>query len=119
MSPTATIKSRTPSIDYPHGLMSETGTRQGSSLGGFYFCLVMQPILRAMQDRFPDIRIYAYIDDVTLTGSSTDLVAAFDFMRRECIKVDLIFNEKKCEWFGGIEGVPIPTDLLLFYPVCQ
>ena len=40
-------------------LMSETGTRQGSSLGGFYFCLVMQPILRAMQDRFPDIRIYA------------------------------------------------------------
>ena len=57
----------------------------------------MQPILRAMQDRFPDIRIYAYIDDVTLTGSATDLVAAFDFMRRECIKVDLIFNEKKCE----------------------
>ena len=99
-------------------LMSETGTRQGSSLGGFYFCLVMHPILCAMKDRFPDIRIYAYIDDVTLTGNAADLVAAFEFLRRECIKIDLVLNEKKCEWFGGINAVPIPTDLLYFYPVC-
>ena len=92
-------------------LMSETGTRQGSSLGGFYFCLVMHPILCAMKDRFPDVRIYAYIDDVTLTGNAADLVAAFEFLRRECIKIDLVLNEKKCEWFGGINAVPIPTDL--------
>jgi len=100
-------------------IMSQTGTRQGSSLGGFYFCLVMHPILRAVQAEFPNIRIYAYIDDVTLTGHDPkELARAFHFMRKLCIKVDLRFNGKKCEWFGGLGNVPLPAELLMFFPVC-
>ena len=99
-------------------IMSETGTRQGSSLGGFYFCLVMHPILRAVQDKFPNIRVYAYIDDVTLTGNDPKkLAAAFHFMRAECIKVDLRFNGEKCEWYGGLCELAIPSELLKFSPM--
>src|SRR5262249_63702 len=41
-------------------LSSSRGTRQGSSLGGFFFAVALQPVLRQLAAEFPSIRIYAY-----------------------------------------------------------
>lgn len=46
---------------------SKAGVRQGSVLSPFYFCLVLHPILKRLEKAFPDLNVYAYMDDVTFT----------------------------------------------------
>ena len=61
-----------------------------------------------MAAKFPNVRIYAYMDDVTLTAHDPkELTAAFLWFRDQCRPLGLEFNAKKCEWFGG----PVPEEL--------
>ena len=90
---------------------SQRGTRQGSTLGGFFFCVVLHPVLKELADKFPEIRIYAYMDDVTMTGKDPEeLARAFFLFRDLCRPLGLEFNAKKCDWLGA-GGVAIPESL--------
>ena len=90
-------------------LLSASGVRQGSALGGFFFCVGLHPILLRCRALFGDkVRIYAYMDDVSITGADPlDVAAAGLFVREEGRKIGLFLNESKCEWFGG----PLPASL--------
>lgn len=52
------------------GLQSCEGTRQGSVLGPLLFCVATQNALIKVHEAFPCVNIRAYIDDVSITGSS-------------------------------------------------
>ena len=90
---------------------SQRGTRQGSSLGGFYFCVVLQPVLEALAAEFPEINFYAYMDDVTMTGfDPEELATAFFRFRDLCRPLGLEFNAEKCDWLGA-EGEAMHASL--------
>ena len=90
---------------------SQRGTRQGSSLGGFYFCVVLQPVLEVLAAEFPDINFYAYMDDVTMTGFNyEELARAFFRFRDLCRPLGLEFNADKCDWLGA-EGAAMHESL--------
>ena len=55
--------------DQLFGTVSSTaGVRQGSSLSTLYFCSFLQPLLETLAQEFPELRIYAYIDDVNFAS---------------------------------------------------
>ena len=94
-------------------ITSESGTRQGSVPAGFYFCLLLQPHLLEMRRIFGNnVRIYAYMDDVTLVGADPQLLAdAFLWLQQRLTPTKLLFNAKKCEFYGGLRKVPLPDKL--------
>lgn len=86
-------------FDSAHGetlaIKSEEGTRQGDSLAGLLFCLALQPLLQRVQERFPRVRIWAYMDDVTLAGPPAEAAQAFRMMKAEMRSIGLVVNESK------------------------
>jgi hypothetical protein len=86
----------------PHIIKSTRGTRQGSTLGGFYFALAIHPVLVEAQQRYRGVAIYAYCDDITLCSTDTvqlnNCIAFIKAGLKDC-SVDL--NPSKCEWFGN------------------
>jgi hypothetical protein len=91
--------------DKPEIIMSETGTRQGSTLGSFYFSLVIHPILQDARKKFDgSVKIYAYIDDITLVSNDVaQLCACTDYIKDRLGKdLGIKLNDKKCEWFGNM-----------------
>lgn len=98
---------------YYNSVWSQRGTRQGSALGGFFFCVVLHPALVELERAFPTVRVYAYCDDVTLTShNADDLVRAYFLFKRLCQPLGLRFNPAKCEWYGGLACAVIPAELL-------
>jgi len=66
-----------------------------------YFCILIQPILNDCAAAFPNVKLYAYMDDVTLTSTdSFALRAAFGYLRGRFNLLNLNFNMAKCEWLG-------------------
>ena len=57
---------------------SSSGIRQGSALSSMYFCALLQGPLRELMHLYPDVKIRAYQDDVTLSSKNVQaLEAAF------------------------------------------
>jgi len=56
---------------------------------------------------FPSVRVYAYMDDITLTSTDPDEAEkAYNFIREQARPLGLFFNEAKCEWFGPVPCPP-------------
>jgi len=89
---------------------SKSGTRQGSTLGGVFFCIGIHPILKEAKRRWPGINVYAYMDDITMTGlDPVELETAFQWVRARTNEVlKLLYNFDKCEWYGP---APCPAAL--------
>jgi len=58
----------------------------GNPLGSLLFAIAFQCILNAVKFEFPDVKIVAYHDDLTLQGPRQSLLKAFEFIKREALK---------------------------------
>jgi hypothetical protein len=79
-------------------ITSTRGTRQGTVLGGLFFCIAIQPALRQLRKEFPNVDLYAYMDDVTLTGATERLSSAFARLLELVKPLGLLPNMRKCEF---------------------
>ncbi len=53
--------------------VSGTGVRQGDPLGPLLFCLAIQPVLSQVAEEFPQHRLVAYMDDVSVMGPAASI----------------------------------------------
>ena len=81
-------------------IASERGVRQGSTLGPLFFCAVMHPLLQDLATRFPGVRVRAYMDDVTLTGSLPDVHGAFRHFAASLAAIQVEVHPAKCEAYA-------------------
>ncbi|KAL0208314.1 hypothetical protein P9112_010901 [Eukaryota sp. TZLM1-RC] len=51
------------------GLKSSSGVKQGDPLGPLLFCLAIHKTLNIIKQKYPSIKIVAYMDDISLIGS--------------------------------------------------
>ena len=79
---------------------STSGIRQGSALSSLCFCALLQGPLLEIASLYPEVKIRAYQDDVTMSSNSvTSLEAAFLHLREITTELNLHINFQKCEWF--------------------
>ena len=93
-------------------IKSAAGVRQGSPLSTIFFCAFLQPILETLASEFPTLRIYAYIDDISIASTEPELIAKAYFRLRELLlekRVDMA--PQKCVWFEGTQKIPLPNPL--------
>ena len=91
---------------------STCGLRQGSPLESLYYCAFLQPLLEILKQEFPDIEIYAFIDDVNMASkNSQSLAKAFVRLQEMVNAHNIELAPGKCVWFGGQEKIPIPEQL--------
>ena len=77
-------------------IMSTNGTRQGDVMGPALFCMALHPVLKHIKEKFPAVRIMAYMDDVTLASKDKEqLRLAFLELEREAAKIGLTVNKRK------------------------
>ena len=75
---------------------SATGVRQGDPLGPLFFCVALQPILRAIRQRFPNCFTPTYMDDIHLLGPVRDMPEIMEFTKSEAAEIGLRVKESKC-----------------------
>ena len=74
-----------------------TGTPQGNTLSVVFFCLLLQPVLRAVQQEVGQVQVRSIIDDIHIIGQPTDVFRAFDTLVVKAEEVGLLVNaEKSC-----------------------
>ena len=81
-------------------LASTRGVRQGSVLGGLFFALAIHPMLSRASSRFSNVRIVAYLDDITLVGPANAVRDAARYIEEELNAIGIALNHAKCEWLG-------------------
>jgi hypothetical protein len=74
---------------------SSTGVRQGCVLSPLFFAIGLQPIFLEIRERFPDIHIFGFLDDISLTGPRESLVAAYADIKRLGADIGLVVNPTK------------------------
>ena len=81
-------------------IKSTSGVRQGSALSSLYFCALLQGALVEVAEFFPEVKIRAYMDDVTMSSKNRlSLEAAFLQLRELSSDIGLNINFSKSEWF--------------------
>ena len=96
-----------------HGMVNSTaGVRQGSSLSTLYFCTFFQPLLETMAHEFPELYIYACIDDVNFASKDPALIStAFQRFKVLLQEKRIELSCQKCVWFTGKNDIAMPDTL--------
>jgi hypothetical protein len=93
-------------------LKSSSGSRQGDPLGPFVFCVVLQPLLLKLLEHFPDVKIFAYMDDVHLVGEYSSISDCFAYLQRLCsVETGLEIRPDKCLLLHSSGLTPVETPL--------
>ncbi|NBV47404.1 MAG: hypothetical protein EBR86_17650 [Planctomycetia bacterium] len=91
-------------------IWSTEGVRQGCGLGPLLFCVGIADVLRHVQRRYKKVKIYAYMDDISLVSSDPDeLKAALALLLSEAAKINLHANLSKTFAHGPLMGACSPA----------
>lgn len=74
-------------------ILSQRGVQQGDPLGPALFSLTLHPIINSLKS---DLNLW-YLDDGTLCGDKDTVLNDFNFIIKNCERVGLEINFKKCE----------------------
>ena len=78
-------------------LLSSEGVLQGDPLGPALFALGLHPALHAVASRHPDIKVFAYLDDVSLCGPAASVLAASSTLEAQLDNLNLAMNRLKTQ----------------------
>ena len=88
------------SEDHPV-ICSSEGVRQGDVLGPLLFCIGLKPAIDNALRRYHQlcptkpIEVCAYMDDITVLGTTGALVTFFPILKEELSRISLMVNESK------------------------
>ena len=90
--------------------LSPVGVPQGLPLSPLLFILALQPVLMAINRKYPSLRILAYADDVAIHGPVHILADVITLLDAYSITTGLKLNKAKCGFIDKPSPVPdIPT----------
>jgi len=79
-------------------LHSSDGVRQGCPFAAFAFALTVQPLYEAALSKAPDCNGFSIQDDFTLVGPSTQVMAAYDYLKQHAqAQLGLELVTAKCQ----------------------
>lgn len=84
------------------------GVRQGCPISGILFNIVVDPVLRSLQDQRPEHHVLAFADDISLLENSPpDLQRKLDSLCSLLNKLSLEVNPRKCASFHLSGTTPV------------
>ncbi|KAL0222939.1 hypothetical protein P9112_002329 [Eukaryota sp. TZLM1-RC] len=83
------------------GVKSSSGVKQGDPLGSLLFCLAIHTTLDIIEQKYPSIKIVAYINDITLIGSFDLLELVAQEIADSYKNIGLYLNASKCLLIGS------------------
>src|ERR1700742_2514703 len=85
------------------------GVRQGDPLSAVLFCLYLRKLLKQVADE-TGVNIYAFFDDINVTGTSEQVTKALAIFQRELPKMSLQCNTAKSHvaYFHDGDEDPLP-----------
>ncbi|KAL0214375.1 hypothetical protein P9112_006559 [Eukaryota sp. TZLM1-RC] len=83
------------------GLKSSSGLKQGDPLGPLLFCLAIHKTLNIIKQKYPSIKIVAYMDDISLIGSFNLLELVAQEIADSYENIGLYLNASKCLLIGS------------------
>ncbi|KAL0227242.1 hypothetical protein P9112_014566 [Eukaryota sp. TZLM1-RC] len=95
-------------------LKSSSGVKQGDPLGPLLFCLAIHNTIEKTQKEFPELRIVAYMDDISIIGSYESICRVSKDIAAKYKDIGLALNPEKCRLIGRtkqsllIDDVQIP-----------
>ncbi|KAL0205824.1 hypothetical protein P9112_001131 [Eukaryota sp. TZLM1-RC] len=81
-------------------LKSSSGVKQGDPLGPLLFCLAIHKTLNIIKQKYPSIKIVAYMDDLSLIGSFDLLELVAQEIADSYENIGLHLNASKCLLIG-------------------
>ena len=76
-----------------YSISSSRGLHQGDPLAGLLLCLVLKPVVDAIQDEVPFLALNAcYLDDMHMVGTIEELAAVVDIVLREGMPRGLVLS---------------------------
>ncbi|KAL0214021.1 hypothetical protein P9112_006205 [Eukaryota sp. TZLM1-RC] len=88
-------------ISNSFGLKSSSGVKQGDPLGPLLFCLAIHKTLNIIKQKYPSIKIVAYMDDISLIGSFDLLELVAQEIADSYENIGLHLNASKCLLIGS------------------
>lgn len=82
---------------------SKRGSRQGDVFGGALFNIGLATVTKDFHEHFPDVKLWMYMDDITLGGDPDDVARAAIFLQQRLLSVGLEVNLSKSHWYGERE----------------
>ena len=78
---------------------------QGDPLGPFLFSAALQPILEPLPEKYNNLIVLAYLDDLFVVGKFARMQPFIFDLQSSLKDVSLIVNEKKWELFNTSDSV--------------
>ncbi|KAL0209068.1 hypothetical protein P9112_011655 [Eukaryota sp. TZLM1-RC] len=95
------------------GLKSSSGVKQGDPLGPLLFCLAIHKTINIIKQKYPSIKIVAYMDDISLIGSFNLLILVAQKIADSYENIGFHLNASKCLLIGSSSQAFVINDSIV------